>query len=52
VNAIIPKINSIEKKNSFPAVDSYLFGSRNFVEAVWALQFKLVFITLIGVLIG
>ncbi len=52
VNAIIPKINSIQKKNSLPAVVSYLVGSRNFVEAVWALQFKLVFITLIGVLIG
>lgn len=52
VNAIIPKINSIQKKNSLPAAVSYLVGSRNFVEAVWSLQFKLVFITLIGVLIG
>jgi uncharacterized protein YkwD len=52
VNAIIPKINSIQKKNSLTAEVSYLDSSRNFVDAVWALQFKLVFITLIGILIG
>lgn len=52
VNTLIPKIKSIQQKNSLPSAISYLVSSRNFVEAIWSLQFKLIFVTLTIIVIG
>jgi hypothetical protein len=51
-NTLIPKIKSIQQKNSLPSAISYLVSSRNFIESIWSLHFKLIFVALTFIIIG
>ena len=52
VNTLIPKIKSVQHKNSLPSAISYLVSSHNFVEAIWSFHFKIIIVTLTFIVIG
>ena len=52
MNTLIAKIKSLQQKNSLTSEISYRVSSRNFVEAIWSLHFKLVLIALVAIVIG
>jgi uncharacterized protein YkwD len=52
VNALAKKPSPIQRDDLFPATVPHHLRSGKFIEAIWSLQFKLIFIALVFIVIG